>query len=303
IPDLPDWLREDTDVMPELEDIFATEDLSESQEEDPDTEGAAEVAPAAMLDIDTDDPWVVAFDEETETDPDVIPDWYRQNVNDPERIAQVERQTGSQNDELQEVDLEPETELEAGELEPAVPDWLNLEEAEVEPAEVPDWLSAEVTVSETGAAPTGTDVPEWLQDADVSIDSGDIPDWLRETVEEEQAEATPAPEIAATVETPAPAPEVASPAPVPVTAAIDVEATLAQARKQINENNLDGGLIEYESIIRANKALDAVVSDLTKLIDEHDDNPAVYRVLGDGYMRQGKLQSALDTYRKALNQL
>jgi hypothetical protein len=31
--------------------------------------------------------------------------------------------------------------------------------------------------------------------------------------------------------------------------------------------------------------------------------PAVYRVLGDGLMRQGKLQLALDTYRKALNQL
>jgi predicted negative regulator of RcsB-dependent stress response len=32
-------------------------------------------------------------------------------------------------------------------------------------------------------------------------------------------------------------------------------------------------------------------------------NPAVYRVLGDGLMRQGKLQTALETYRKALKML
>ena len=84
---------------------------------------------------------------------------------------------------------------------------------------------------------------------------------------------------------------------------IDVEATLAQARRQVSTGNVAGGLIEYESIIRANKALDTVVDDLSKLLEQDKSNPALYRVLGDGLMRQGRLQQALDTYRRALNQL
>lgn len=296
IPDLPDWLREDMDVMPELDDIFAA-GSAEMVEEPPAPQ------PSATLDIDTDDPWVVAFDEESESDPNIVPDWYQQNIHDPQRIAQVERQAGSEFSELQEADMEPETELEAGELEPALPDWLNLDDDfEVEPADIPDWLSSEVTVSEVGTVPAlaDSDIPDWLQSTDTAIDAEDIPDWLRETIDEGQQQVSP-PEIAARVEEPAPA---SSPAPVvPAAATIDAEATLAQARRQISSNNLGGGLIEYESIIRANTALDVVVDDLKKLAEQHNENPAVYRVLGDGYMRQGKLQSALDTYRKALNQL
>jgi DNA-binding SARP family transcriptional activator len=56
-------------------------------------------------------------------------------------------------------------------------------------------------------------------------------------------------------------------------------------------------------VIRANQALNDVVSDLAQLAEHHKNRPAVYRVLGDGLMRQGNLQAALDTYRKALNQL
>jgi len=119
---------------------------------------------------------------------------------------------------------------------------------------------------------------------------------------------TPAPPVPATqITTPAPVmspvPTYVSPAPVPVTAAVDVEATLQNARAKYCSGDLSGSLIEYESIIRANTALDAVVTDMTRMVDQHKDNPAVYRVLGDGLMRQGKLQAALDTYRKALNQL
>ena len=36
---------------------------------------------------------------------------------------------------------------------------------------------------------------------------------------------------------------------------------------------------------------------------DHKDNAAAHRVLGDALMRQGKLQEALNTYRRALNLL
>ncbi|MBZ0277009.1 MAG: hypothetical protein K8I60_12740, partial [Anaerolineae bacterium] len=103
---------------------------------------------------------------------------------------------------------------------------------------------------------------------------------------------------------PAPAPRPASPAPVPAQSAnIDVAATLGSARQKITGNDLDGGLGEYERLIRANAELPTVVGDLSRLVTQYKDNPAVYRVLGDGLMRQGQLQAALDIYRKALNQL
>jgi predicted negative regulator of RcsB-dependent stress response len=68
---------------------------------------------------------------------------------------------------------------------------------------------------------------------------------------------------------------------------------------------VDNALQHYESIVRGNIALDAVVGDLSTLLKDetHKKNPAVHRILGDGLMRQGKLQEALDTYRKALNLL
>ena len=80
-------------------------------------------------------------------------------------------------------------------------------------------------------------------------------------------------------------------------------ATLRDARAHATGNNLDESLPHYERLIRANAVLDDVVDDLTKLVDKFKTNPAVHRVLGDTLMRQGKLQAALDTYRKALNQL
>ena len=79
---------------------------------------------------------------------------------------------------------------------------------------------------------------------------------------------------------------------------------LGQARAKIQAGDVDNGLVGYEAIIRANTALDSVISDLQALIkDKHKNNASVYRVLGDGLMRQGQLQQALDIYRKALNLL
>jgi cytochrome c-type biogenesis protein CcmH/NrfG len=84
---------------------------------------------------------------------------------------------------------------------------------------------------------------------------------------------------------------------------VDAVAALTSARNRYTENDLDGSLSDYESLVRSNQNLEDVVTDLTKAVEKHKGNPAVYRVLGDGLMRQGKLQAALDTYRKALNQL
>jgi hypothetical protein len=296
--DLPDWLQMDESQETDLE----LESIFESTESVTDEEQA----------FFSSDPWVQAFTEEAQTDPDEIPEWYERNLRDPQRIAAVEQQMGG-SAELEEVELPVESKLPEGEPE-EVPGWLGGEaaaEAEVELVpEIPDWLSeADVQVGEG-------DIPDWLAAADVEVAPDEIPDWLRDTVETEEmpeediipAVPEPAPQqviIAPAPPAPAPAPAVipaAAPPPPPVPAG-EIAAVLESARSKAGGGDVDGSLIEYERVIRANAALDHVVSDLTTLAEKHKENPAVYRVLGDGLMRQGKLQAALDTYRKALNQL
>ncbi len=236
---------------------------------------------------------------------------------------------------LETVSLPVETELQAGEPE-NLPDWLaeveNIEVASapsaaafldardvMEAEAVPDWLASSDEASAGGdmnwltddlSTPAPTEaLPDWL--ADTNVEPTEIPDWLLDTLDE-GAPAVPAPSAPPTVAftpspTPAPAPPPpVSPAPVPTAARnIDVAATLQSARAKISGGDIDGALTDYEAIVRANSQLEAVSADLEKLLadERHKKNPAPYRVLGDSLMRQGKLQAALDTYRKALNLL
>jgi hypothetical protein len=307
VSDLPDWLKEDvgTQSAPELESIFENEE-------------AASV-PTPELAIDLNDPWVKAFSEEQDLgDSDTPPDWYERNIKDPKRIAAVEGLVPGAESKLEDVPLEAENELAPGEPQ-AVPDWLS--DATADDVSVPDWLTAEVTSSAPDdiSMPERGEIPDWLKEADVAVDPTDIPGWLVDTVETEEVSdldlglppvpaplpAAPAPPPAPVI-TPAPAPTApapVSPAPVLVPVAVDVVEALKTAREKYTGGDLEGSLREYESVIRANQSLEAVVTDMTTMAEHHKDNPAVYRVLGDSLMRVGKLQAALDTYRKALNQL
>jgi hypothetical protein len=193
-----------------------------------------------------------------------------------------------------------------------VPDWAEGGiAAETAPAAaeadfLPDWLAEADTDVELA------EIPDWLAETDVDVQPDEVPAWLLDTVETEasleDAIITPAPQPAAP---PAAAPKPAAQVVVPVAApkapppppAADVEEALSAARAKATSGDLDGSLYEYERIIRSNSGLDHVAADLAALVESQSSNPAVYRVLGDCQMRQGQLQAALDTYRKALNQL
>jgi hypothetical protein len=314
VADMPDWLKDEPESN-ELDSIFAnTLEQEKSVIPPPPQETfappppapapvVAQAAPAGA--VDTTDPWVEAFEIE-----------YKERQGDTSPTPAPTTASPAASVQLQDAALEPESELPLGEPED-VPDWLegvvsDVEEAAV-PADIPDWLRQDVTIAEPAraTAPISADVPDWLTTSD--IEPTEIPDWLKSTLgTSEQVvvspDAAPAASLVPAAPPPAivPAPRAAgySPAPVPVQASqIDVQGTLNNARSRASANDVDGSLQNYELLIRANVELDTVVGDVAKLLEKFKTTPAVYRVLGDALMRQGKLQNALDTYRKALNQL
>jgi hypothetical protein len=221
-----------------------------------------------------------------------VPDWYARNINDPARIAAVDRMVGSTGEALEDAPLPPERELPAGEPEP-VPDWLQ-DMAPVAAAPAFD------TPDEPLAA---AEIPDWLREAQGEIEPEAIPDWLMDTLTDTQSVEA----VAAAAPTPAPAPPTPAPQPPALVTAPyrppSVAASLETARQQAASGDLDTSLVSYEALIRGSVELEAVISDMSQLARTHRNNPAVYRVLGDGLMRVGRLQEALNTYREALNQL
>ena len=113
-----------------------------------------------------------------------------------------------------------------------------------------------------------------------------------------------------------PPPEAVRPAPAPAVVSIDVDPLLA--RLQLNENDhearlelarawwstgsRDQALDEYNTLVRGGVHTDEVLGDLER-IAEIDDHAEWSRLLGDVYMKAGKLPRALEAYRRALNRL
>jgi hypothetical protein len=183
------------------------------------------------------------------------------------------------------LDTQPELELVAEQATEDIPGWLEDSISDDDDIELPDWLND----TDTSEDP----IPDWLADASESeIEPAGIPDWLNETLEDDVVEQVVEPAPAAIVATPA-------------TPAVDVSGAIKSAQQKVSEGNLDDALADYESVVRANDNVDVVIKDLEKLTkdDKSKKNPALYRVLGDAQMRNGDLQTALDTYRRALNLL
>jgi hypothetical protein len=296
--EMPDWLKDDliVDQPVDFQSIFAEDDeesdyvlTTQEGEDELDMESALE------FEIDESDSWGEAFELERNQglgSVDNPPEWYERNLSDPDRIAAVE--------EIERTRLTQSMLPAEQQLQPA------------EQVDVPEWLQD--VAAQQGEI--STDMPEWLREAEQAtasdaIVSEEIPDWLVEVVGgyEEPAQTpvqtpAPAPEPAFVITQPPPKRETPPPPPRPaVEVPADVAAALQQARELAQGEDVADGLTVYESLIRANVALEDVVNDLQSLKRQHRTNPAVYRVLGDGLMRQGNLQAALDTYRDALNHL
>jgi hypothetical protein len=337
VPDMPSWLMDDAPQGGEsLDDVFAKFETSEADQQAAPVPVNTEMDPGLLERLNPegrvendDDPWVDALDEAPDGDFDAsetLPEWYVEAMNNPDRMAEVEALTGQQ---LQVVELPDEDDLPRGQREP-IPDWLAYATGAVAPPEATPALAVVVT-PEVGA---DDDMPDWLvdgvdegdqADGDLpnwlvegggdAVAEGDVPDWLLETIDEESEpvaviDATPLVPVQVTPQPPAQPPRQITPQPPgrsPVQPTpdvqIDVAATLQEARQRVQGADVEGALMAYESVVRANGGLAEVVADVAGIIKADKENPAAYRVLGDALMRQGKLQAALDTYRRALNLL
>ncbi len=82
----------------------------------------------------------------------------------------------------------------------------------------------------------------------------------------------------------------------------DYDAWLALARAMWQSGEQEAALEAYAHIIRAGKLLDSVVPELEEYLVKWP-STTLERVLGDAYMKTGRLEEALNLYRRALEAL
>lgn len=131
---------------------------------------------------------------------------------------------------------------------------------------------------------------------------------MTEAIEAEEVVAEPAEEVEEVAA--APAEEVKTPSSFIAQALErlsvrpdDHEMRLAAARALRDAGRLEEAISHYEALIEAGQFTDAIVGDLERTAPEAiipEQTARLWTVLGDAYMRQGRLTDALQAYRQAL---
>jgi len=80
----------------------------------------------------------------------------------------------------------------------------------------------------------------------------------------------------------------------------DHETRLALARAWRDHGRLDSALPHYEQLVDLDSYVDLVVTDMERLVMNQMGDARIWIVLGDAYMRQGRLSDAMSAYRSAL---
>jgi tetratricopeptide (TPR) repeat protein len=81
------------------------------------------------------------------------------------------------------------------------------------------------------------------------------------------------------------------------------EAKLFEAQEAAGRGELPIAMKHYEKLVQSGQLVDAVIEDLEELARTHPDDHTVYQLLGDAYMKDGRLQRALETYQLALTKV
>ena len=74
---------------------------------------------------------------------------------------------------------------------------------------------------------------------------------------------------------------------------------LMGAQAALDEGNIAAALEEYGKLIKKNRLLDETIFDLREALDDYPVDVSIWQMLGDAYMRAGRLQEAIDSYTNA----
>lgn len=204
--------------------------------------------------------------------------------------------------------------------------------AQEEPAdETPDWLktmveeeqaSSPAVAAATPPVQANDDLPEWLSDMNKPAEkvsstasNDDLPEWLKAeetTAPPETLKPTKAEEwkpIAPVAEEKPAAPSQRKPEPpldlpprrkvqrMNTTMLRDI--TLMSAQAAMREGNVTAALAEYGKMIKKKRLLDETIYDLREALYDYPIDVSIWQMLGDAYMRAGRLQEAINAYTKA----
>ena len=77
------------------------------------------------------------------------------------------------------------------------------------------------------------------------------------------------------------------------------DVTLMGAQAAMREGNIPAALKEYGKMVKKKRLLDETIYDLREALDDYPVDVSVWQMLGDAYMRAGRLQEAIDAYTNA----
>jgi len=121
------------------------------------------------------------------------------------------------------------------------------------------------------------------------------------------AEAAPPPEAAPQVEA-APPVEVVTPAVDALRARVQADAKdypsrLELARALVSQDALQEAMDHYGRLVRERQSLTEIEKDLTQMLERQPDDPRPLQTLGDLNMQNGRLDKAMEFYKRALSKL
>jgi tetratricopeptide (TPR) repeat protein len=273
-----------------------------------------------------------AFEKPIELETGEMPEWLGEVMAEESPLAEEWAEAELPEERAPEWlrDLRSEEKAAAVELpaEEAAPEYAPPEAvAETPSAELPDWLSQlREGVIEEAPPPVGEPGFAEEEAEELALPEAAVPEWVEEPVLTEE-EAAPVPAEALEVpEAELPAPPVAVPEPVevaqpaaPVTRPLEppraprlpkekekekeAPVRLEMARAALSAGDWPGALNIYKTLVNSSELLKEVIDNLEQGIKGHPDDPAGHQLLGDAYMKAGRLQDALRAYRTALAKL
>lgn len=299
--DLPEWLRGE-DVEAEIERAESTpmSDLTDLPELDVEDEELAWLDDALKAEeTAAPDAELESLLGQTQSDED-LPDWLTA-MEEADEEAEPEPAFVIDADKEEE-EAEPEqafSMIQDEEEEEALPSWLTEPEetvAIVEPPPAPEPPTVELPAE-------SEPLPAWLQGTTELSDTV-LDEFLKAAVPAaREADRTPAPPPMAP---PPAAPMVTGPLPSQAPAAPVASGPagpgLEAARSKMTDGFTDEALAGYETLVANRESLAETVDDLSQYTKGTRPNPRAYRIIGDALMALGKLNDALEMYRKALDQ-